>query len=502
MKKVLRRSPEPLKELAVKALRAMVDEPKKPRPKPPTPLEMSPELIGETYAPEDVLGMIALEHHAMELRLEETIDRLNFVREQLSELQQKDNPVAEPDRSETDSDEPTPSSLAEEYLAGQPEAPVRHLVIANDYPRVGREYGNGFVHRRVKHYQSQGVAVDVVLAGYSVEQDLYEYDGVRVLSGKGAEITEVLQRQRYRSVSAHFMNELMWNGLQPMIDEIELHVFLHGYECSRWVRRLGNYARGIDLERAVDRTIGLRRFWRMVVEHESAPASYIFVSDWWRRAVADDMGVLFPEPKTHVVHNFIDTDLFRYVPKDDAQRFRLLWVRSAAQRNYGNDLAIETLLKLSEQPEWSKCEATIIGDGQFFPEFEEKLGHLPNVRIEQRFASQDEIADLHKKHGIFLVPSRLDTQGVSRDEAMASGLVVTTNLVAAIPEFVDENTGIVAKAEDSASLAEGIMNLWRNPDEFQRLSRAASARTKAQCGRAATIEREMRILGLIDEEGH
>ena len=127
---------------------------------------------------------------------------------------------------------------------------------------------------------------------------------------------------------------------------------------------------------------------------------------------------------------------------------------------------------------------------------------MPNVRIEQRFASQDEIADLHKKHGIFLVPSRLDTQGVSRDEAMASGLVVATNLVAAIPEFVDENTGIVAKAEDSAALAEGIMNLWQNPDEFQRLSRAASARTKAQCGRAASVEREMRILGLIDEEGH
>jgi glycosyltransferase involved in cell wall biosynthesis len=36
------------------------------------------------------------------------------------------------------------------------------------------------------------------------------------------------------------------------------------------------------------------------------------------------------------------------------------------------------------------------------------------------------------------VPSRTDTQGVSRDEAMSSGLVPVTNAVAAIPEFVDD----------------------------------------------------------------
>lgn len=35
----------------------------------------------------------------------------------------------------------------------------------------------------------------------------------------------------------------------------------------------------------------------------------------------------------------------------------------------------------------------------------------------------------------FWFPTRMDTQGVSRDEAMCSGLVPITNKVAAVPEF-------------------------------------------------------------------
>ena len=51
---------------------------------------------------------------------------------------------------------------------------------------------------------------------------------------------------------------------------------------------------------------------------------------------------------------------------------------------------------------------------------------------------------MHKKNGIFMVPTRLDSQGVSRDEAMSSGLVPITNNVAAIPEFVDDTCGMLA----------------------------------------------------------
>lgn len=459
-------------------------------------LDVHPAWVGETYEADDVLPMLALEHAILRRRLDEALDKVEVLTAAQAPL------PAEPTGPESiDSDddgEESAAELAERYLAGQAAAPAarRHLVVANDYPDVGREYGNGFVHRRIKHYQDAGVSVDVVLAAPSSPTRIYEYDGVRVLSGHGPEIGELLARQDYHSASVHFLNELMWTHLEPFAADLDIHVFLHGYECDRWIRRVFNFASGTELERAIDRTLRLQRFWHKVTRHAHQPASYIFVSEWWRRAVTDDMGVVFPSDRTRIVHNFIDTDLFDFVPKPDEQRFRLLWVRSAASRKYGNDMAIDILKRLAKGPFWDRIDATIIGDGGYFSEFERELGHHSNVTVDRRFVSQEEVAALHKTHGILLVPSRLDSQGVSRDEAMSSGLVTVTNLVTAIPEFVDADCAVVAGPEDSEALAKGIERVLGDAELFQRLSRAATERAKRQCGADATVLRELEIMGL------
>lgn len=458
-----------------------------------TKLPMVLEDIGITYDKTIVLPMLALENDALHNLLRKSQRQLEEKRQLLSEKQDYTS------GSHTDQRQINAAALAEEYLAAQPDASIRHLVLANEYPRVGKEYGNGFVHQRVKQYLAAGVAVDVVCAGYSVDQDLFEYDGVRILTGHGEEISEVLKRQSYTSVSVHFLNRRIWSALEPFLAKLDVHLFLHGYECSRWVRRIWNYRNGKELERAIHRSIDLQEFWHDVLYHPHQPKSYIFVSDWWRRAVNDDMRVTFPTNRVHVVHNYINSDLFNYHPKEDEQRFNLLWIRSAANRNYANDIAIKVLEILSRSNYWERCSVTIIGDGRYFPEFENKLGKFDNVDIQQRFAPQQEIARLHKTHGIFLVPSRLDSQGVSRDEAMSSGLVPVTNRVAAVPEFVNSDSGIVAGPEDAKELAAGILKLWEDPEEFQRLSKSAAQRVRQQSGREATVEREMNILGIEAE---
>lgn len=458
-------------------------------------LSVDPELVGSTYDRNDVLPMLALENGVLRQRLMQALDEVDTLRESGSGVPEE--PGIE-GATEDDIEEPTADELAEDYLAGQVrrQGAPRHLVIANDYPDVGREYGNGFVHRRILHYLAAGVDVDVVLTAPSQERRVYSYEGVRVLVGHGPEIAAVLSRQEYRGVSVHFLNSLMWKSLEPFLPQIDLHVFLHGYECDRWIRRVFNFGNGLALERGIDRTLTLQRFWRDVVRHPHGPRSYIFVSAWWRRAVTDDMGVVFPASRSRIIHNFIDTDLFTYVPKDEAQRFKLLWVRNADSRKYGNDIAIKVLQGLANGPHWPRIEATIIGDGKYFQEFEEALGHHDNVTIERRFVSQDDVAALHKDHGIFLVPSRLDSQGVSRDEAMSSGLVPVTNAVTAIPEFVDEDSAILAGAEEAAALVKGLHHLMSDPTEFTRMSRAASQRAFEQCGASATVQRELETMGL------
>lgn len=455
-----------------------------------TTLHMTSEDIGATYDENEILPMLALENEALHHLLRQSRQELLNISRSQSNNENPSTSLSPNGRKEN------AAALAEDFLAGQPDGPIRHLVLANEYPRAGKEYGNGFVHQRVKQYLEAGVAVDVVCAGYSVDQDLYHYDGVRVLTGHGEEISEVLKRQAYTSVSIHFLNNRIWNAIEPFLADLDVHVFLHGYECSRWIRRVWNYKHGQDLERAIERSINLQNFWHEVIHHPHQPRSYIFVSNWWRQAVLDDMRLTFPSNRVRVIHNYINSDLFDYRPKDIEQRFKLLWIRSASNRNYANDIAIRVLEHLSKTEYWDRCTVTIIGDGQYFPEFEQRLGKFKNVEIQQRYASQQEISALHKDHGIFLVPTRLDSQGVSRDEAMSSGLVPATNLVAAVPEFIDQDSGILAGPEDAKKLAEGIVDLWKNPEKFQALSKAAAMRVRQQSGYESTVEREMQILGL------
>src|SRR5690606_7139241 len=113
------------------------------------------------------------------------------------------------------------------------------------------------------------------------------------------------------------------------------------------------------------------------------------------------------------------------------------------------------ILELSSKPFFSDLEFRIIGDGPLFDETVAPLMNFKNVKLEKRFLTQDEIAALHKEYGLFLTPTRMDTQGVSRDEAMSSGLVPLTNAVAAVPEFVDETCAILAPEEDHLALAAG-----------------------------------------------
>ena len=88
----------------------------------------------------------------------------------------------------------------------------------------------------------------------------------------------------------------------------------------------------------------------------------------------------------------------------------------------------------------------------------------------------------------------MDSQGVSRDEAMASGLVPVTTAVTAIPEFVDDNCGILVEGEDYTSMAKKIYQLSKNAKQFKELSKSAAIRVNEQSGYANTIVKEMQLI--------
>ena len=139
----------------------------------------------------------------------------------------------------------------------------------------------------------------------------------------------------------------------------------------------------------------------------------------------------------------------------------------------------------------------MIGDGKLFDEILEPLRKFDNVIIQRGFLKQNEIADLHKEYGVFLTPTRMDAQGVSRDEAMASGLVPVTNAVAAIPEFVDGKCGILAPKNDYLEMAKGIEEIVNSTEKFTVMSENCSQRVKAQTSARLIINAELVLFNEI-----
>ncbi|MGY0560323.1 glycosyltransferase family protein [Luteimonas sp. A277] len=367
----------------------------------------------------------------------------------------------------------------------------RLVVVVNQYPSRESLYRNAFVHRRVKAYQRLGVAVDVVWVTRTLTPTSYEFDGVQVQVCDADSLRATLRISGHEAIAVHFLDRDMWTALEEAAATTRTVVWLHGSDIQSWHRRKFNFRAGSEQATAARESEARTAFWKGLMEAPPAGLGFVFVSRMFAGQVWEDIGVQLPDDRWTVIHNPIDTGLFQYWKKSPEQRFRILLVRPHHSRVYANDVAAKVISLLSLRPEFRQMSFLLVGDG---PLFEENFGQLlqyPNVHFRRSFLTQQELASLYRDYGIFLVPTRADTQGVTRDEAMACGLVAVTNRVGAVAEFVDNECAILAAEEDAEAMAEGILSLLANPDRFQQMSAAAAARVRMQSDMDDVIAKEI-----------
>jgi glycosyltransferase involved in cell wall biosynthesis len=175
-------------------------------------------------------------------------------------------------------------------------------------------------------------------------------------------------------------------------------------------------------------------------------------------------------------------------------RKKILSIKPYTSYYYANDITTKAIIELSKSSIFNELEFYIYGDGDLFAHDNAPLKQYRNVHLVKKFLSQYEIVELHKTCGIYLATTRLDSQGVSRDEAMSSGLVPIANAVSAIPEFVDERCGILVPSEDYHSVAKAVEILYAEPELFLKLSFAAAERVRRQSAKSNTISKEKRLI--------
>lgn len=370
------------------------------------------------------------------------------------------------------------------------------LVLTNIYPSYDDLYRNAFVHQRVKEYKKNGLNVDVMCFNNVNKHGYREFEGIDVINGFSDELEAVLESGSIDTVCVHFLDRDMWKILEKFKDRIRILVWCHGSEIQPWWRREFIYETEEELEEGKKASAIRVEFWKNIFSQiNDLNIHFVFVSDYFKNIVFEDYDIDLPENKYSIIHNYINTALFDYVPKSEECRKHILSIRPFETSIYANDLTVKCIKELSTREFFKELKFHIVGRGKLFNPLMNELKEYDNVIFENKFLRQYEIAELHKKNGIFMVPTRLDSQGVSRDEAMSSGLVPITNNVAAIPEFVDDTCGMLAPKEDYIKMADDIERLYNDSELFKKMSEAAAERVRNQSSQIYTIDREIELIG-------
>ena len=366
----------------------------------------------------------------------------------------------------------------------------RILCVSNAYPSYKSLYRNGFIHARLKLYREKHVNVTVFVLENEVMFD--EFEGIDVIRGNSVYLCELLANHHFSKILVHFLDENIWDCVKRSNSKII--TWIHGSEIQKYNRRLYNFNTKEELEKGIVKSNEREVLWNKIFSQWPNNLHFVIVSNYFKNEIEEDYKIKIPRDKYSVIHNPINTSIFKYEKKDISQRYNILSIRPFASNKYANDLSVKCILELSKRSDFEKFNITIIGDGALFDELLAPLKNFSNVHIYRKFLTQNEIYEFHKKNGLFLVPTRMDAQGVSRDEAMSSGLIPVTNAVTAIPEFVDENCGILAPEEDYVEMANGISRVVDSPNLFSNMSEAAAIRVRNQTASSVVIDQELLLI--------
>jgi len=369
---------------------------------------------------------------------------------------------------------------------------MRIFLLCRGYPSAEQLYNYPFLHRRVLAYQARGHKVLVFILAEG--QGQRQFEGCTVETGGQTALIKALAQFAPDCIAAHALADDMWAALKATGTGLPVFGWLHGSEMLPHYKT--NFPDRNDPTHQLQKQTyeRRRRFWRALVRDWPQNLRLVFVSENAAERAQAGLGVALPEGRACVIHNPIDTALFSYTPKPPEQRFKVLSIRPFHNWSYANDLSAAAISMLSGHALFARFSFHIVGDGALFDSQLASLAGFGNVRSERRFLSQQDISALHKENGVFLVPTRMDTQGVSRDEAMSSGLVPVTNAVAAVPEFASPDCAGLAPAESASGLARAMLDMAENPARFLQVSARAAARVRAQSAAHIIIPAELVLM--------
>lgn len=368
------------------------------------------------------------------------------------------------------------------------------LIISPGYPHSANLYNFGFVHTSTKAYISHGMKVDVFCQDQTPMVYKYEFDGSKVFHNTLVFLKGLIHRSNYKRVIIHFINDSLADIIESVVlyYGIKVYIYIHGADVMyRHQEKIattydGTWSHQISQEKIHRLDAMFKKFAC------SRNIKWLFVSQWIKNESEKLLGLEFHN--SEVVHNGIDTNIFKYQTKKAEDRLNIMTIRRFDDLNtYAIDLVVGTILALREKPFFSELSFYIYGDGPLFDHFASMVP-FNNVHFTRGFFSHRQISELHKNCGIILHPTRFDTMGCSSLEGVCSGLVLVSSNTTAVPEFTDPRFGTLSDdIENPFSYAKIIEDLYYSPERFLEISEEMSKEASAILSRDKILAQELAI---------
>ena len=194
-------------------------------------------------------------------------------------------------------------------------------------------------------------------------------------------------------------------------------------------------------------------------------------------ASRDDIAKAFgiSRSRLKVVHNGIDTDVFKPIPGIKTNPFRIMVTASADAPLKGLSYLLNSFAALLKK--YPQLELTVLGklneDGDTIKLIDE-LGIDKNLRFVSGITTE-QIVELYAEAAIVVVPSIYEGFGLPAGEAMACGKPVISTDGGALPEVVGDS-GILVPTRNSSAITTAIEDLLVNPEKQSQLGEMARSR--------------------------
>ncbi|HEY4611556.1 MAG TPA: N-acetyl-alpha-D-glucosaminyl L-malate synthase BshA [Bacteroidota bacterium] len=186
------------------------------------------------------------------------------------------------------------------------------------------------------------------------------------------------------------------------------------------------------------------------------------------------------EKEIEVIHNFIDTNLYRRVPSDEVRKFckdpnEKILIHTS---NFRSVKRVPDVIRIfNEVHKRIPSRLLLIGDGPDRSQCEHLSRELGIAEYVKFLGKQSQIVNILSGADLFLIPSQSESFGLAALEAMACEVPVISSSVGGLPELVSHGeSGFIAEFGDIGRMAKYAIDLLTTPVKHQQFAKAARKR--------------------------